>query len=93
MNGMTLAQVASQLQSIIADVKGIDADSIVLSPDDDFLVKYDLGSMDAVSLSVKISQQFGFGFGESIEDVDSLISFGALAKRIHAVIANPAHAC
>lgn len=92
MTSLSLDQVECKLKAIIAEIKRLPVNSIALSKEDDFLAMYDLSSMDAVSLSIEINQIFGFGFGESIDDIDSLVSFGALTKRIYTMMAKNADA-
>ena len=87
MNTVALDHVESQLVGIIAKLKRLPAENVALAPEDDFLAKFDLSSMDAVSLSVEISELFSFGFGETAEDIDSLASFGALTRQILARVA------
>jgi acyl carrier protein len=82
MTVLNIAQIEEKISAIIADVKRLPLTDIQLAPVDDFISKYNLSSMDAVSLSVKISQQFGFGFGQAPEDIDGLVSFGALTNLV-----------
>lgn len=82
MSGLTIQEIEQKLNTIIADIKRISVEEISLSADEDFIGKYGLSSMDAVSLSVKISQDFGFGFGQQAEDIDGLASFGSLTQLI-----------
>ncbi|HTF97379.1 MAG TPA: acyl carrier protein [Cellvibrio sp.] len=82
MTSLNVTQIEQQISAIIAEVKRIPLTDIELAPADDFISKYSLSSMDAVSLSVKISQQFGFGFGQVAEDIDGLASFGALTNLV-----------
>jgi acyl carrier protein len=87
MQTFTIDQIEAHLSSIIADVKRITVTDVNLSPADDFISIYGLSSMDAVSLSIKISQFFNFGFGQEAEDIDGLASFGALTKLIQKRVA------
>lgn len=82
MSALNAVQIEQKISAIIAEVKRIPLTDIQLAPADDFISKYNLSSMDAVSLSVKISQQFGFGFGQAAEDIDGLASFGALTNLV-----------
>ncbi|NTS75295.1 acyl carrier protein [Catenovulum sp. SM1970] len=82
MNDLNVEKIEAQLISIIASVKNLTSTDISLQPEDDFISQYGLSSMDAVSLSVKISQVFGFGFGQEVEDIDGLSSFGALTQLV-----------
>lgn len=74
MSNLNIEKIEEQLISIIADVKNLAISDLSLQPEDDFINQYNLSSMDAVSLSVKISHCFSFGFGQEVEDIDGLAS-------------------
>lgn len=84
---LNVEQIEQKLLPMIAEIKRFSSADIELTPEEDFITKYGLTSMDAVSLSIKISQAFGFGFGEEAEDIDGLASFGALAHLIQRRVA------
>ncbi|MBU2986217.1 acyl carrier protein [Saccharophagus degradans] len=87
MSNLTITQIEEKLCAIIADVKRIASNDVSLNANDDFINKYHLTSMDAVSLSVRISEDFGFGFGQEAEDIDGLASFGSLTQLIQKRVA------
>lgn len=87
MSNLSTTQIEQKLCTIIADVKRLSSDDITLNANDDFINKYHLTSMDAVSLSVRISEDFGFGFGQEAEDIDGLASFGSLTQLIQKRVA------
>lgn len=82
MNTSTTSSAAQSLMKIIADIKKLPVDTIELSDSDDFITKYNLDSLDSVSLTVQISSKLGVNFGESMDDIDALASFGTLVELI-----------
>ncbi|WP_422444823.1 MULTISPECIES: acyl carrier protein [unclassified Endozoicomonas] len=82
MNTSTTSSAAQSLMKIIADIKKLPVDTIELSDSDDFITKYNLDSLDSVSLTVQISSELGVNFGESMDDIDALASFGTLVELI-----------
>lgn len=87
MTQLNIEQIEQKLIPMIAEIKRFANGEIELTPGDDFITKYGLTSMDAVSLSIKISQEFGFGFGQEAEDIDGLASFGSLTQLIQKRVA------
>lgn len=87
MTQLNVEQIEEKLIPMIAEIKRFSSYEIELASADDFITKYGLTSMDAVSLSIKISQEFGFGFGQEAEDIDGLASFGALTQLIQKRVA------
>lgn len=73
-----------RLLGILAEIKKVDVGSFSLSLDDDFLTILNIDSLDAVQLTMRIASEFGFNFGEDIDDINALSSVGALAALIDA---------
>lgn len=82
MNICTTFSTAQRLINIIAEIKKIPVNSIELIASDDFITKYNLDSLDSVTLTVRISSEFGVNFGESMDDIDALATFGTLVELI-----------
>jgi acyl carrier protein len=74
----------NRLIAILAGIKKLDSHSLSFSSDDDFLLILNFDSLDSVQLTMRISSEFGFNFGEEIDDIDALGSFGALVRLVEA---------
>jgi acyl carrier protein len=77
-------EIADRLTTIIADIKKIESKDLSFAPGDDFLSILNIDSLDSVQLTMRITSEFGFNFGEEIDDIDALGSFGGLATLVHA---------
>ena len=62
--------------------KKIPASNFDLNFEDDFIQKYNLDSLDSVALTIEMSSIFGISFGEQVDDIDALSSFGSLVNLI-----------
>ena len=71
-----------KLKEIIASIKKIPVSDVDLNFDDDFIQKYNLDSLDSVALTIEMGSIFGISFGEQIDDIDALSSFGLLVNLI-----------
>jgi acyl carrier protein len=71
-----------KLKGIIASIKKIPVSNVDLNFDDDFIQKYNLDSLDSVALTIEMGSIFGISFGEQIDDIDALSSFGLLVNLI-----------
>ncbi|WP_428086910.1 acyl carrier protein [Candidatus Thioglobus sp.] len=71
-----------KLKGIIASIKKIPVSDVDLNFEDDFIQKYNLDSLDSVALTIEMGSIFGISFGEQIDDIDALSSFGSLVNLI-----------
>lgn len=78
------AAVSARLLGILAEIKKVDPATISLRADDDFLSVLNIDSLDSVQLTMKIAAEFGFNFGEDVEDIEALESFGRLVALVEA---------
>ena len=82
LNETDRSAVETSLIEVIAVIKKIDVCDINLKKDDDFMKKINLDSLDAVQLTVKLNEKFGFQFGAERNDLDALNTFGSLVELI-----------
>jgi len=76
------SDVSDKLLGILAEIKKVDPATLSFSPDDDFLTVLNIDSLDSVQLTIRIANVFGFNFGEDIDDIDALESYGKLVQLI-----------
>ena len=74
--------IEKTLLEIIAEIKRIDLGELNLEYKQDFINDLEIDSLDAVNITVEIGERFGFSFGEEIDDLDALSSFGSLIALI-----------
>lgn len=75
---MTAAAIRTKIVEIIARVKRVPPSELDIADDQNFISDLAIDSLDAVSLTSELSETFGFSFGEEIDDLDALESFGGL---------------
>ena len=79
---MNIESIMHGTREAIAEIKKLNVDEVQLLPEEDFVTKYNVDSLDAVQLTMILAEKFDFNFGESVDDIDSLESFGSLTKLI-----------
>jgi len=72
------AAIRDKVVEIIARVKRVQPSELNLADDQDFITDLAIDSLDAVNLTVELGKTFGFSFGEEIDDLDALATFGGL---------------
>jgi acyl carrier protein len=78
-----IATIKNKIIEIVRNIKNINTEITILD-DDNLINKFNLDSMDLVELSVKLSKEFGYRFGEQDDDVLSLARFRYLVALIMA---------
>lgn len=74
----TIIGLFLEKHDIVITTKDID-DSV------DVFDKYGLDSMNVLEFTIKISEIFGINYGQSIKDIESLISCNQLVERIYQI--------
>ncbi len=75
--------IRNQIIEIVARVKRVKPAALDIADDQDFISSLAIDSLDAVNLTIELSQTFGFTFGEELEDIEALASFGRLVNLVH----------
>ena len=65
-----------------------DPSSIELTPETDIFGAYGLDSMDVLDFTLELSNTLGISFGETIDDIESLVNYGSLLTRVSSVVEN-----
>ena len=74
--------IEKTLLEIIAEIKRLDLGELQIEHQQDFINDLAIDSLDAVNITIEIGERFGFSFGEDIDDLDALSSFGSLIALI-----------
>jgi len=72
--------IRDELKLMLAQIKQVEPETIDVHDDDDFMTTLGIDSLDAVELTIEIGERFGFVFGEDIDDINALQSFGSLIQ-------------
>lgn len=76
------AAVERAIVGILANLKDVSPDDIVLGDNDDFLRVLDLDSIDAVELTACLDASFDVRFGAAPDDLDRLACFGSIVDLV-----------
>lgn len=70
--------IRNKVIEIVARVKRVEPQALGITDQQDFISDLAIDSLDAVNLTIELGSTFGFSFGEELEDLDALSSFGSL---------------
>lgn len=74
--------VTYSLRKILAKLKQVNIDELSFRDDDNFLEILNMDSLDSVEFTLCLNEEFDIVFGDDINDIDSLNSFGGLVKMV-----------
>lgn len=61
-------------------------DEIEVKAETDIFAEYGLDSMDVLDFTLQLSKKLDISFGESIDDIESLVTFGTLLNRVNTLL-------